>query len=91
MTGLRAGELANLRVRDLQLKGDDPVVFVHGGKWARDRIVPLNPYICEKLAGFTDGMLPDQSLFGLTRKTISMKMITWSIQSRRNFPRSFRL
>ncbi len=78
MTGLRAGELANLKVRDLQLKGDDPIVFVHGGKGAKDRMVPLNPYISEKLADFIDGMLPDQSLFGLTQKTISMKIITWS-------------
>jgi len=78
MTGLRAGELANLKVRDLQLKGDDPIVFVHGGKGARDRTVSLNPYITEKLASFTNGMLPDQSVFGLTRKTISMKVTTWS-------------
>jgi len=43
MTGLRAGELANLKVRDLQTKGDDPVVSVHGGKEAKDKLVPLNP------------------------------------------------
>jgi len=78
MTGLRAGELANLKVGDLQLKGDDPVVIVHGGKSAKDRVVPLNHYIRDKLADYTSKMSRDQSVFGLSRKTISMKMITWS-------------
>jgi integrase/recombinase XerD len=81
MTGLRAGELANLKVRDLQLKGDDPIVIVHEGKGAKDRVVPLNPYLREKLASFTASMSRDQSLFGLTRKTISMKTTTWSTKA----------
>jgi len=77
-TGLRAGELAALKVGDLQLKGDDPSIFVHEGKGLKDRVVPLIPFIRDKLASFTSKMSRNQSLFGLARKTISMKMITWS-------------
>ena len=32
MTGLRRGELSNLKVGDLHLNGDDPVLIVCGGK-----------------------------------------------------------
>ncbi len=77
-TGLRAGELASLKVGDLQLKGDDPTLFVHGGKGNKDRVVPLVPFIRDKLAGFTSKMSRDQSLFGLVQKTISMKMTSWA-------------
>ena len=59
MTGLRAGELAKLKVGDLQLKGDDPVVVVRSGKGEKDRVVPLNSYIRKRLADFTTGMSLD--------------------------------
>ena len=44
MTGLRRGELSNLKVGDLHLEGDDPVVIVRQGKGAKDRAVPLNSF-----------------------------------------------
>ena len=81
MTGLRAGELAALKVRDLGLKGNDPTVFVHEGKGNRDRVIPLMPYIRARLAAFTEGMRPDQSVFGLVRKSISSKIIIWSAKA----------
>ena len=77
-TGLRADELGDLKVGDLQLKGDDPTVFVHVGKGQKDRVVPLVPFIRDKPASFTSKMSRDQSLFGLAQKTISMKMTTWA-------------
>lgn len=52
MTGLRRGELANLKVGDLHLEGDDPVLIVRQGKGAKDRAISLNPYIRDRLAGF---------------------------------------
>ena len=41
MTGLRRSELANLRVGDLHLNVDDPVIIVRSGKSAKDRAVSL--------------------------------------------------
>ena len=53
MTGLRRGELANLKVGDPHLNVDDPVLIVRGGKGGKDRAVSLNPYIRKRLADFT--------------------------------------
>lgn len=78
VTGLRAGELAKLNVGDLQLRGEDPFVLVRSGKGEKDRVVPLNSYIRKRLADFTAGMPKDHQVFGLSRKTISMKIIIWS-------------
>ncbi len=52
MTGLRRGELASLKVEDLNLDGDDPVLIVRGGKGAKDRAVSLNSYIRDRLVAF---------------------------------------
>ena len=52
MTGLRRGELANLKVGDLNLKGSDPVLLVRQGKGGKDRAVSLNPHIRDRLAAF---------------------------------------
>ncbi len=78
MTGLRRGELANLKVGDVHLHGDDPVVIVRGGKGAKDRAVPLNPYIVGKLAAYVGDKSREESLFRLTDKSISMKIGQWA-------------
>jgi len=78
MTGLRRGELARLRVGDLNLQGNDPVLIVKQGKGAKDRAVSLNPYIRDRLATFVDGKTLQDSVFGLTAKTISLKIGKWA-------------
>ena len=78
MTGLRRGELANLKVGDLHLDGDDPVLIVRGGKGSKDRAVSLNPYIRDRLAGFIKGKSYQDSVFGLAAKTISLKIWQWA-------------
>ncbi len=40
--------------------------------------MPLIPYLRDKLHDFTRGMKPGDSVFGLTRKSISMKIWTWA-------------
>jgi len=81
MTGLRRGELANLKVGDIHLEGDDPVLIVRQGKNAKDRSVSLNPYIRDRLATFVKGRPPQESVFGLAPKTISLKIGKWARKS----------
>jgi len=81
MTGLRRGELSNLEVGDLHLDGDDPVLIVRGGKGAKDRAVSLNQYIRDQLAVFTKDKSPQESVFNLAPKTISMKIGQWARKS----------
>ena len=45
MTELHRSELANLKVGDLHLNVDYPVLIVRGGKGKKDRTVGLNTYI----------------------------------------------
>ena len=81
MTGLRRGELANLKVGDLHLNGNDPVLIVRGGKNAKDRAVNLNPYIKDRLVAFVKGKSIQESVFGLAAKTISLKIGKWAHKS----------
>ncbi|MFC2002102.1 tyrosine-type recombinase/integrase [Chloroflexota bacterium] len=81
MTGLRRGELANLKVGDLHLDGDDPVLIVRQGKGGKDRSVSLNLNIRDKLATFVKGKSPQESIFNLAAKTISLKIGKWARKS----------
>jgi len=81
MTGLRRGELANLKAGALHLDGDEPVLIVRSGKGAKDRAVSLNQYIGDELAAFTKGKSPYESVFNLAPKTISMKIGQWARKS----------
>jgi integrase len=81
MTGLRRGELANLKVGDLHLGGDAPVLIVRQGKGGKDRAVNLNHYIRDRLAGFVKDKSQQDSVFGLAAKTISLKIGKWARKS----------
>ena len=86
MTGLRRGELANLKVGDLHLNGDDPVLIVRSGKGAKDRTVSLNSRIKDQLAVFTKSKEARESVFGWAAKTISLKTGEWARMSRCSAP-----
>ncbi len=81
MTGLRRGELSNLKVGDIRLDGDDPVLIVKQGKGGKDRSVSLNPHIKDRLAAFVKGKSAQESVFGLAAKTISLKIGKWARKS----------
>jgi len=78
MTGLRRGELANLKVGDLNLKGSAPVLLVRQGKGGKDRAVSLNTHVRDWLAAFVNGKSPQDSVFRLAPKTISLKIGKWA-------------
>ena len=73
--------MANLKIGDLHLEGDNPVLIVRQGKGAKDRAVNLNSSIREQLATFTKDKQPQESVFGLAAKTISMKIGYWARRS----------
>ena len=77
-TGLRRGELSGLEFGDLQLEGGSPSLRVRRGKGAKDRVVPLNPYIRNRLATAAEGKKPTDKVFNLSAKTISMKLTYWA-------------
>ena len=77
-TGLRRGEMASLKVGDLVLNVARPMLLVRGGKGARDRQVPLNPYITEKLKHLVRGKEPNDRVLGISEKWITNKVGNWA-------------
>jgi len=71
-TGLRRSELAHLRVGDIDI--ERRLLVVRQGKGAKDRVIPLSSNISGQLDIFTKGKSKDDSLFGLTPKSVSGKI-----------------
>ena len=71
-TGLRRGELANLKVRDIRL--DERFLIVRAGKNEKDRIIPLTTGIIAKLRSYINNKDDHENLFGLAPATISNKI-----------------
>jgi integrase len=76
LTGLRRGELANLRVGDLDFT--DRVLLVRAGKGEKDRSIPLSANLSSKLEGFCQGRGKEESVFGLKAVSISNKIRSWA-------------
>ena len=75
-TGLRRGELANLRVKDIDFAGGR--LIVKEGKGGKDRVIPLVPSLNQSLFRFCRGKLPDEKVFGLSARSLGMKIYEWS-------------
>ncbi|MEE8618624.1 MAG: site-specific integrase [Dehalococcoidales bacterium] len=89
LTGLRRSELAHLTVGDIHIK--QKVVIVRKGKGNKDRVVPLVSSLCTTLTEYTRDMKPIDSVFGLTERSITDKISTWSKKAGLNLhPHSFR-
>jgi len=73
-TGLRRGELANLRVRDIDFIAQR--LKVVGGKGEKNRVIPLHPSLSNKLRNLCSGMRPAESVFGLTPRSLGEKIRT---------------
>jgi integrase/recombinase XerD len=81
MSGLRRGELSNLKVKDIFIKGDDSYICVRSGKGDKDRVVPLYWELRDDLAGFIRGKDPEESVFNVAAKTISGKILQWAVKA----------
>jgi len=89
LTGLRRGELAHLTVEDIHIK--QKVVIVRKGKGNKDRVVPLVSSLCTTLSEYLRDMKPTDSVFGLTERSITDKISTWSKKAGLKLhPHSFR-
>lgn len=69
-TGMRRGELANLKVKDVH----EDSLFVRSGKGQKDRMIPLTTDIARRLNEFIAGKNPGDSVFGLGGPSITMKI-----------------
>jgi integrase len=75
-TGLRRTELANLRIKDIDFVNKRLKVI--GGKGSKDRVVPLaNGLVC-KLSSLCDERNPEDSVFGLSSRSLGMKIYYWA-------------
>ncbi|PPD59158.1 hypothetical protein JP09_000310 [Dehalogenimonas etheniformans] len=71
-TGARREEAAEVIIGDVEL-GKSPQVIFHG-KGSKDRMVPILPELVKPLSTFIEGKDPKQSLFGMTKFTITNKI-----------------
>ncbi|XUX00751.1 MAG: tyrosine-type recombinase/integrase [Dehalogenimonas sp.] len=71
-TGARREEAAEVLVGDVEF-GDNPQVIFHG-KGSKDRMVPILPELLTPLSTFVEDKDPKESLFGMTKFTITNKI-----------------
>lgn len=66
--GLRASEIINLRVKDINL--EERYLTVRQGKGGKDRIVPLSPELCTELSKYIKifELSPESRLWDITRQ-----------------------
>jgi integrase len=69
-SGLRRGELANLKVKDIHAD----CLVVREGKNKKDRVIPVNPAMAKRLQNFIKGKAPNEDIFGLKAPSISNKI-----------------
>ena len=78
MTGLRRGEIVNLKVGDLYFNNGHSLLMVRSGKGAKDRCIPLNPTIANRLKDYTSDRNPSEKVFPITARCLSIKINTWA-------------
>ncbi|MFC1912778.1 tyrosine-type recombinase/integrase [Chloroflexota bacterium] len=78
MTGLRRGEIVNLRVGDLYFNDGRSLLMVKNGKGAKDRCIPLNPTIAYRLHKYIIDQELSGRVFPITARNLSVKIHTWA-------------
>ena len=78
MTGLRRGEIVNLKVGDLYFNDGKSILMVKNGKGAKDRCVPLNPTIAHRLRQYVKDRNVAEKVFSVTARNLSIKINTWA-------------
>lgn len=65
MNGLRACEMARLRVRDLEMNEQPPMMWVlgKGSRGGKPRLIPINPMAYGEIAAFIHGRRPEDPVF----------------------------
>ena len=75
-TGMRRGELGNLKVKDVNL--DKQRIYVRGGKGDKDRVIPIHPDLVDGLSRLIEGKAGEVSVFGLKPRSITNKFRHWA-------------
>ena len=78
MTGLRRGEIVNLKVGDLYFNDGRSLLMVKNGKGAKDRCIPLNPTIASRLQKYIIDQNLSGKVFPITARNLSIKIHTWA-------------
>ncbi len=78
MTGLRRGEIVNLRVGDLYFNDGRSLLMVKNGKGAKERCIPLNPTIAARLQKYIIDRELSGKVFPITARNLSIKVHTWA-------------
>ncbi len=78
MTGLRRGEIVNLKVSDLYFNDGRSLLMVKNGKGAKDRCIPLNPTIAGRLQKYIGDRKLSGKLFPITARNLSIRINTWA-------------
>ena len=76
MTGMRRGELADLRIKDLSFEANR--VFVRKGKGDRDRVIPMHPKIKDDLRLLCGERQPEERVFQMLPRSLGMKFHKWA-------------
>lgn len=78
MTGLRRGEIVNLNVNDLYFNNGQSLLMVRNGKGAKDRCIPLNPTISDRLRKYIIEKHISEKVFPITARCLSIKIHDWA-------------
>jgi integrase len=78
MTGMRRGEIVNLKVSDLYFNDGRSLLMVKNGKGGKDRYIPLNPTIAGRLQKYISDRKLSGKLFPITARNLSIRINTWA-------------
>ena len=81
MTGLRCGELVNLKVRDLHFYDGKSLLVVKNGKGFKDRTIPLNPTISKRIQEYITEQKITDEVFSMKVQTLTNKIKVWSTKA----------
>lgn len=78
MTGMRRGEIVNLKVSDLYFNDGRSLLMVKNGKGGKDRCIPLNPTIAQRLKQYIVDRNHSEKVFPITARCLSIKIHFWA-------------
>tara|TARA_Y100001936_G_scaffold245663_1_gene288087 strand:- start:823 stop:1692 length:870 start_codon:yes stop_codon:yes gene_type:complete len=78
-TGMRRAELADLRVRDVDL-GRCRVKVV-AGKGNKDRVIPIGAELCQMLAGVCAELGEEDRVFGMNKRSLGVWVRRWATKA----------
>ncbi len=78
-TGMRRAELADLRVRDVDLERWR--VKVVAGKGNKDRVIPIGAELCQMLTTVCAGLGEDERVFGMNKRSLGVFVHKWATKA----------